>query len=108
MTMQLPLSAFLITRFRFLPNSWRVFISFLERLGRGVLSSGSSASVFSMYFSSFLLLALGGFHCDFGLKGCFLPCRLLFRKWCVMRRCLARASRSSLRLDLSGGAGTGA
>ena len=31
-------------------------------LGRGVLSSCSSASVFSMYSSSFLLLALGGFH----------------------------------------------
>ena len=62
MTMQLPLSAFSITRSQFLPNSWRVFISLLERLGRGVLSSGSSASVFSMYASSFLLLALGGFH----------------------------------------------
>ena len=106
--MQLPLSAFLITRFLLLPSSCRALTSFFERLGRGVLSSGSSAIVFSMYSSSFGLLALGGIHCDFGLKGCFLPCRRLLRKRCVMRRRLAKASRSSVRLDLSGGAGTGA
>ena len=75
-------------------------------MGFRVLSSGSSAMVFSMYSSR--LLALGGTHCDFGLKGCFLPCCLLFLKWCVMRRHLAKASKSSLRLDLSSGAGTGA
>ena len=98
--MQLPLSAFLITVFLFFPSSWRVFTSFFERLGFGVLSSGSSAMVFSMYSSSFGLLALGGTHCDFGLKGCFLPCCLLFWKWCVIRRHLAKASKSSLRLDL--------
>ena len=62
MTMQLPLSVFLITRSLLLSSSWRIFSSFFERLGRGVLSSGSSASVFSMYSSSFLWLALGGFH----------------------------------------------
>ena len=50
----------------------------------------------------------GGIHCDFGLKGCLLPGRLLFLKRYAMHRRLARASKSSLRLDLSGGAGTGA
>ena len=54
------------------------------------------------------LLALGGIHCDFSLKGCFFPSCLLFWKWCLMRRRLARASKSSLRIDLSGGEGTGA
>ena len=35
---------FLITRSLFLPNSCRILVSFLERLGLGVLSSGSSAT----------------------------------------------------------------
>ena len=72
--MQLPLSAFLITMSLFFFNSSRVRNSFTERLGFGVLSSGSS------YSSNFGLLALGGTHCDLGLNGCFLPCRVLFRK----------------------------
>ena len=41
--MQLTLSAFLITMSLFLPNSCRILVSFLERLGLGVLSLGSSA-----------------------------------------------------------------
>ena len=80
MTMQLPLSAFLITRSLFLPSSCRVLASFLERFGFGFLLSSSSAGVFSMYSSSFGLLALGGAHCDLGLNGCFLCCRVLLRK----------------------------
>ena len=46
--MQLPLSAFFITRSLFLPSSFRILVSFLERLGLGVLSLGSSAMVASM------------------------------------------------------------
>ena len=106
--MQPPLSAFLITISLFLASSCRIFISFFERLGFGVLSSGSSVIVLSMYSSSLGLLAFGGIHCDLGLKGSFFPNGLLFRKWCVMHRRLAKAFKSSLRLDLSGGAGTGA
>ena len=75
--MQLPLSAFLIMMSLFFFNSSRVRNSFTERLGFGVLSSGSSAVVAS---SNFGLLALGGTHCDLGFNGCFLPCRVLFRK----------------------------
>ena len=66
--MQLPLSAF--TRSLLLPSSCRILSLFFERLGRAVLSSGSSAIVFSMYSSGFGLLALGGIHCDFGFKDC--------------------------------------
>ena len=78
-TMQLPLLAFLITMSLFF-NSSRMRNSFTDRLGFGVLSSGSSAVVASIYSSNFGLLALGGTHCDLGLNGCFLPCRVLFRK----------------------------
>ena len=62
------------------PILTRVLVSFLERYGFGCLLSGSSASVFSMYSSSFGLLALGGAHCDLGLNGCFLCCRVLLRR----------------------------
>ena len=47
--MQLPLSAFLITMSLFFFNSSRMRNSFLERLGFGVISSGSSAVVASIY-----------------------------------------------------------
>ena len=70
--MQLLLSAFLITKSLVLPSSSKIFISFFKRLGFRVFSSGSSASVFSMYSSSFGLLALGSIHGDFGLNGVFL------------------------------------
>ena len=95
--MQLPLSAFLITKSLVLPSSSRILISLLERLGFRVFSSGSAASVFCMYSSSFGLLGLGNIYCDFGLKGCFLPCSLLLRKWFVILNCLARASMSLVR-----------
>ena len=78
MMMQLPLSALLITRSLSLPSSCRVLASFLERFSFGCLLSGSLASVFSMYSSSFRLLALGGAHCD--LNGCLLCCRVLLGK----------------------------
>ena len=106
--MQPPLSAFLIIKSLVLPRSSKMFISFFERLGFRVFSSGSSASVFSMYSSSFGLQALGGIHRNFILKGCFLPCHLLLLKWCVILNCLARASKSLGSSDLLGGAGTGA
>ena len=61
-----------------------------------------------MYFSSFVLVTLGGDHCDFGLNGYLLPSRLLLQKWCVIRRRLAKSFKFLLRLDLSGGAGAGA
>ena len=59
-TMQLPFSAFLNTKCLFLPSSWRIHASFLERSGLGVLFLCSSAVVFSMYSSNFGLLAFGG------------------------------------------------
>ena len=57
--MQLPLSAFLITKSLFILSSSRIFISFFERLGFKVFSP---ARGFSMYSSSFGLLALDGIY----------------------------------------------
>ena len=44
-TMQLPFSAFLNTKCLFLPSSWRIHASFLERSGLGVIFFCSSAVV---------------------------------------------------------------
>ena len=49
MTMQLPLSAFLIIRSLSLPSSCRALASFLERFSLGFLLSASSATTFKSY-----------------------------------------------------------
>ena len=63
--------------------------------------------MFSLCSSSFGLLALGGIHWDFSLKGCFLPCRLPLLKCCVILNGLATASKPLVRSDLLGGQGLG-
>ena len=55
------------------------------------LSLGQKREGVKEYSPNFRLLALGSIHCDFGLNGCFLPCLLLLRKWCVIHRHLAKA-----------------
>ena len=69
--MQLPLSAFLMTR----DLSWLTLrsacCSLFDRLPFGDLTCGGSSVTAVMYSSSLGLLALGGFQVDLGLKGCF-------------------------------------
>ena len=59
-------AATLISFFNYKVSTFTYFLEglhfFLGEVGPWSPSSGSSASVFSMYISSFLLLALGGFH----------------------------------------------
>ena len=68
--MQLPLSAFFMTR----DLSWLTFhsacCSLFDRLPFGDLTCGGSSVTAVMYSSSLGLLALGGFQVDLGLKGC--------------------------------------
>ena len=69
--MQLPLSAFLITRDLSWLTCCSASCSLFDRLSLGDLTCGSSSVTAVMYSSSLGLLALGGFQVDLGLKGCF-------------------------------------